>query len=437
MNFQHPLMDIVTMQKNSKPIGICSICSANEYVIEAAMEKSLHENSYVLIESTSNQVNQFGGYTGMRPADFREFVFSIASKAKFPFERIILGGDHLGPFPWKTEKACQAMMNAAEMIREYIVAGFTKIHIDTSMLLADDINTQPLDPEIIAERGAFLCAAAEEEYKKLRKLQPNVVCPVYVVGSEVPIPGGSIESEEAMKVTKSTDFEHTIEMFKKAFNRYNLNNVWERVIGVVVQPGVEFGDDTIHDYSSEEAMELCRSLRKYPGIVFEGHSTDYQNASALKNMVKDGIAILKVGPALTFAMREALFMLNYIENEIFRGCPGVTLSEFINTLIFAMDANPENWKKYYHGDEKHISLSKKFSYSDRCRYYLHVSEVLSSMKLLIENLKAVEIPMTLISQFLPVQYKKIRTGLLKNDPESLIKDKIMSVLDDYCFSSNY
>jgi D-tagatose-1,6-bisphosphate aldolase subunit GatZ/KbaZ len=42
-------------------------------------------------------VDQFGGYTGMTPADFRGFVCQLADSLDFPQSQLILGGDHLGP----------------------------------------------------------------------------------------------------------------------------------------------------------------------------------------------------------------------------------------------------------------------------------------------------------------------------------------------------
>ena len=100
--------------------------------------------------------------------------------------------------------------------------------------------------------------------------------------------------------------------------KYELINAWENVVAVVVQPGVEFGDESVHEYDRVAARQLVAALGQYPQIVFEGHSTDYQTDVKLKEMVEDGIAILKVGPALTFAMREGLVALNYIENELFK-----------------------------------------------------------------------------------------------------------------------
>ncbi len=435
MEYSHYLKWLVAMQKQGIPVGIYSACSANEYVIEAVMERAITNNEYVLIEATANQVNQFGGYTGMKPADFRDFVYSLADKMKFPKTKIILGGDHLGPLTWKNETSNTAMEKSCELLKQYILAGFTKIHIDTSMHLADDDASAKLDTKVIAERGAVLCRVAEDAYQQLLKTNSTAVQPVYVVGSEVPIPGGSQEEEEGIQVTKVADFEATVETFKQAFYKLDLQKAWENVIAVVVQPGVEFGDDTIHEYNREAAKELCEDIKKYPTLVFEGHSTDYQTPSALKQMVEDGIAILKVGPALTFALREALFALNHIEEELFRYQPDIHLSNFINVLDEAMLLQPDNWKKHYHGNGVKLRFSRKYSLSDRCRYYLPEKSVKDSIQRMISNLKTVTIPLTLISEFMPVQYIKIRNGELINDPEALLRDRIINCIDEYLFAT--
>lgn len=434
MNIQHPLKNIVKKQKMGIPVGIYSVCSANEYVIEAAMERAMQRNKEVLIEATANQVNQYGGYTGMKPEDFREFVYAIAKKAGFPFERIILGGDHLGPLTWKNEKSDKAMAEAEELIKQYVLAGFTKIHIDTSMHLGDDNADEKLDTAVVAERGARLCLVAEKAYKELRDENPQALQPVYVVGSEVPIPGGSQEEEEELSVTKASDFEDTVDCFKKSFMKYGLLSAWENVIAVVVQPGVEFGDETINEYDRQAARELCESLKKYSDLVFEGHSTDYQTALAMKMMVEDGVAILKVGPGLTFALREALFALSMIESELLKGLDGYKPSRFMETVEKVMLENPQNWVKHYHGDERKKRLARSYSYSDRIRYYLPQPEVKLAMEKMIENLKAIGIPLNMLSQYMPVQYQKVRSGELCNDPESLIKDRIINTIDDYYFA---
>jgi len=425
----HPIKAIVRQQKKGIAQGIYSACTANRYVIEACMEKALFSGSDVLIEATANQVNQLGGYTGMKPADFYSFVNEIAHSLNFPFDSLILGGDHLGPLIWKNEPSDLAIEKAKKLVRDYVFSGYTKIHIDTSMPLGDDLGR--IATNVIAERGAILCKAAEEAFIERKNLFSNSVHPVYVIGSEVPIPGGSKDKEDNLRVTQTEDFHNTVKEFHEAFIKQGIENAWEQVVAVVVQPGVEFGDDNIHEYNRMEAQALSCALKEYPNIVFEGHSTDYQDLEKLKQMVEDGIAILKVGPALTFALREALFALCHIETELLSDKYGVQLSFFIETLEKAMLKYPENWNKHYRGESWKLKIARRYSFSDRARYYLSLPEVCTSIDLLLQNLKTIEIPLTLISQFMPIQYKKIRKGMLKNDPELLLKDRVRDCIDDY------
>lgn len=132
------LKELVTASKAGRPAGICSVCSANEYVIEAAMEETLASGGVCLIEATANQVNQFGGYTGMTPADFVSFCRKIASRTGLDEERLIFGGDHLGPLVWSAEEEEAAMEKAEALVRAYAAAGVQKIHIDASMRLGSD-----------------------------------------------------------------------------------------------------------------------------------------------------------------------------------------------------------------------------------------------------------------------------------------------------------
>lgn len=432
----HPIAEIVAAQKKGIAKGIYSACTASDIVIEAVMEQALATGDYVLIEATANQVNQFGGYTGMMPGDYVRFIHHIASKTGFPKEKIILGGDHLGPLTWIAEPEAAAMEKAKVLLREYVLAGFTKIHIDTSMKVADDDPSLPLDTAVIAERGAVLCAVAEAAYKELLKENPKALAPVYVVGSEVPIPGGAQEEEEGLQVTTVANFQATVQTFKSAYDRHNLQDAWNRVIAVVVQPGVEFGDESVHEYNRAAASELVGALKAYPGLVFEGHSTDYQTKMALRELVEDGVAILKVGPALTFALREGLFALNHIENELFKYNADMELSRFIETLDAAMIKNPSNWKKHYHGTPAAVKYARKYSYSDRCRYYLPLEDVTEAKERMLRNLGSAPIPLTLVHQFMPIQYAKIRNGQLKNEPEALLKDWVVNCIDDYMYACN-
>ncbi len=427
------LKDLGHYQKIGKPKGVYSICSYDRYVIEAALLQAVEDDSVVLIESTCNQVNQFGGYTGMNPVDFKEYIFNIAKSMNFPFERIILGGDHLGPFPFQNEKISEAMDKAREMVRQYVLAGCRKIHIDTSMPLVDDQGDRnaPLEPRTIAERCADLCSISEETFQALRTTSKDAGAPVYVIGTDVPAPGGSDRVEGGLRITTVSDFEETVNLTKESFRRQNLHSAWERVIAVVVQPGFEYGDRTIIEYDGEKAKTLIHAIKKHPNLVFEGHSTDYQSSVSLKRMVEDSIAILKVGPYLTFTAREAIFMLNYIEEELLKNKSTITLSNFIGTLDDVMTQNPEHWIRYYRGNKEDVQFSKKYSFLDRSRYYRVNRRVLESLSRLIQNLHTTDIPLALISQFLPQQYIKLMAGLLPNDPEALIRDRVRDILKIY------
>ncbi len=154
------LIDIARWSKRPGPRGIPSICSAHPLVIEAAMLRARRENTPVLIEATCNQVNQDGGYTGMTPEDFTRFVGAIADRIAFPREKILLGGDHLGPNPWKHLPAAEAMAKAEAMIAAYAKAGFTKLHLDTSMGCAGEPTALP--DATTAARAARLAAVAED-----------------------------------------------------------------------------------------------------------------------------------------------------------------------------------------------------------------------------------------------------------------------------------
>ncbi len=427
------LLDIVAGQKEGRAVGICSVCSANRFVIEAAMLKGKADERAVLIESTSNQVDQFGGYTGMNPQQFIEYVNTIAGAMDFPVEKIILGGDHLGPNAWQNEPADKAMAKARDLIAAYIEAGYTKIHLDTSMQCADDSGDRhtPFDDEIVAERAAELCGVAEETYSKKRAGSP---APVYIIGTEVPIPGGAQEAETEIVPTSPEDADRTIVVTKEAFVEKGLGSVWERVIGVVVQPGVEFGDAQVFEYNRQKARSLSELIEKYEAVVYEAHSTDYQSAEALKQMVEDHFAILKVGPWLTFALREAVFALAAMEKEWLGNKGSVNLSGIVETIENAMVKNPKHWQKHYHGSDEELRYCRKYSYSDRVRYYWPEPQIQKALNLLFENLSLSPVPLTLLSQYMPGQYHNVRAEKIANNPIELIRDKIKEVISCYAYA---
>jgi len=104
--------EILRMNKKGRGVGIYAICSAHETVLKASMLQAKEDNSIVLIESTSNQVNQEGGYTGMTPGNFADYVTGLAQEMELDSNMILLGGDHLGPNTWQHLPAKEAMKRA-------------------------------------------------------------------------------------------------------------------------------------------------------------------------------------------------------------------------------------------------------------------------------------------------------------------------------------
>ena len=428
------LRDMIEKRKEGIICGVPSYCTANELVIESVLKQAKRFDDSILIEATANQVNQFGGYTGMKPADYREFVYEIADRIGFPRENVVLGGDHLGPLTWVDEDEASAMDKAEELVRLFVAAGYKKIHLDTSMRLASDPTDEMLSDETIAARGARLYAACEEEYQKLLAKNPEEKRPVYIIGSEVPIPGGAQEEEDSISVTKPAAVEKTLAAYKEQFEKVGMGDAFENIIGIVVQPGVEFGDDTVFHYNRVNAAELTAAMKKYDGVVMEGHSTDYQSPAGLKEMVEDGIAILKVGPALTFALRDGIFALSAIEKVML---PEEKQVKFEDVLEKVMMENPGNWQKHYHGNDKELYIKRKYSFSDRCRYYFALPEIQEAIAKLIENIDSVDIPLGLLHQYMPLQYVKVRDGKLAKEGRALLLDSVNEITETYNYATKY
>jgi D-tagatose-1,6-bisphosphate aldolase subunit GatZ/KbaZ len=415
----HLLDAILRAQKRGEAAGIPSICSAHPWVLKTALQGE----DPVLIESTCNQVNQFGGYSGMTPTIFVEFVRRRAAENGFQVEKLILGGDHLGPSPWQERPVDASMPRACGMVRDYAMAGFTKLHLDASMKLGDDDPTRPLDLELAAQRSAQLATVAES---CVDMKSP----PCYVIGSEVPIPGGAVTNEADLHVTTVEDAQRTLEVTKAAFLEAGLESAWERVIGMVVQPGVEFGDDFIVDYDPEAGGSLAQFIETTP-YIYEAHSTDYQKRESLQRLVRDHFAILKVGPALTNAFREAVYALAAIESELIEE---EERSRLIEKLESVMLKERGHWLKHYQGNEQEKKQKRKFSFSDRVRYYWPDPEVQTALQKLFHNLNIEHIPLSLVSQFLPEQYEAIRNEGLLNSASSMVTHRITNVLNDYFYA---
>ena len=425
------LRTVLGHNREGQAEGVFSVCSSNTFVLEAAAQQAAASGNLLLIESTCNQVNQYGGYSGQTPRDFSSGLIHLAGKQGLGDGQICLGADHAGPNPWRNQDAQAAMSKAMELVRASVSAGYQKIHLDASMHCGDDDPHQPLPSPLAAERAALLCQAAEQA---AAEEEGPVEGPLYVIGTEVPLPGGAQAANEELSITRVEEAQETIRLTRAAFLRRGLDEAWERVIGLVVQPGVEFGDQSVHAFEPDRAKSLSEFIETVPNLVFEAHSTDYQTRTSLTQLVAGHFAILKVGPALTFALREALFALAAMEEELRPLHSGLHPSSLLAKLEKHMLDKPMYWQPYYQGDEEAQAFARRFSLSDRARYYWDQPELAAAVNRLIDNLENYPPPPSLISQYLPVQSCKIREGRLPAQPRTWIADKISAVLDDYAFA---
>ncbi len=415
------LLELVARHRAGAPVGIYSVCSAHPLVLRAALAHARATGGHALIEATSNQVNQEGGYTGMRPAQFRDLVMKLADESGLPRERVLLGGDHLGPNAWQSLGAAEALKRAGVMVSEYVAAGYRKIHLDCSMSCGGD--PAVLTDEVTAERTAALAALTEAAWQ-----QAGGEPPVYVVGTEVPVPGGAQEALQELAVTAPAAALATVEAHRRAFEKQGLAAAWERVVGLVVQPGVEFDHDRVIDYVPEKARALSASLARMPRLVFEAHSTDYQTQGALTALVRDHFAILKVGPGVTYALREAVWALDRIEHE-WQG--SAARGRVRATILEAMRQDPKHWRKYYHGEGQALELQLEYSLSDRIRYYWPVPEVVAALKRLAATFEKGQVPLALLSQYLPGSYAAVRRGEIPPYVPDLVIHHVRQVLGQY------
>lgn len=360
--------------------GIPSWCTAHPETLSAILAAYRDDDAPILIEATCNQVNQLGGYTGMTPADFVPFVRGLAREAQVDPARLILGGDHLGPNPWKAEPAAQAMAKARAMVVAYVAAGFEKLHLDASMACADD---GVLAEEEMAARAADLCAVAEAAGRQLS----------YVIGTEVPVPGGEAARLDTLAVTRPEAVRRTLDLHRAAFAARGLSAAFDRVIGVVTQPGVDFGNDRVYGFDPAKTAALSAVL---PGLpTFEAHSTDYQTGPALAALVAGNFRILKVGPELTFAFRQAAFALEQIEAALKVAQPSLLTA----TLQAAMRAAPAQWRGHVAPGPREAE-GMLYGLSDRVRYYWPVPAVREAWQRLCANLRAADPAPGIIAQAL-------------------------------------
>lgn len=422
------LAEVIKRQKQGKPRGIYAACTANAYAIRAVLRQAARDGTLALIESTASQVNPTGGYTGLTPSRFRHQVLQMAAEIGMPSNRVVLGGDHIGPHPWRHEDAEQALQKAAGLAMACVAAGYRKIHLDTATPCGNDLRQADgsLSLELISRRSADLCRVAEQTARNA-----GIAPPWYVIGSDVPSPGGG---DMAMGVAPVTDVQHihdSVAACRRAFEAVGLADAWQRVLALVVYTGAEFSPVSVQPYDTDRMQPLGAYIRQAKHLVLEAHSTDFQTPTALARMVTDHVGILKVGPALTYAMREALFTLADIEKESLGGRKSIQCSDLPEVMERLMVADPGFWQSYYQGTEEEMAHLRRNAYSDRIRYYWACPAADHAQRRLIANLRQYPPPLSLIMGHLPEAGEKIHTGTLANDPESIVLDRIAAVTAMY------
>ncbi len=412
------LTELAGAMRAGRPRGVTSVCSAHPIVLRAALQHGRDTQSAVLIEATCNQVNQHGGYTGMTPTDFAALVRGLAQEEGCPEDLILLGGDHLGPNPWCDLPAEAAMDQACDMVAAYVAAGFRKLHLDASMGCAGE--PAALDDRTTAQRAARLAARAEETAR-----QAGLPPPLYVIGTEVPPPGGADHALDAIEPTAPEAARTTVAVHRDVFEAAGLADMLGRVIALVVQPGVEFGNHNVIAYDPAKARDLTRVLDDLDGLVFEAHSTDYQGTDRLSDLVRDGFPILKVGPELTFVLREALYALDLIATDLLPDYGDRALYRAMEELMLE---TPEMWARHSDGDPAAQRVMRHYSLSDRIRYYWATPKACAAVQRLLEALRGQPVPLPLLLQYLPSRADAAGIAL---DPEAVLTGRVRDSLKAY------
>jgi D-tagatose-1,6-bisphosphate aldolase subunit GatZ/KbaZ len=336
-----------------------SFCTSNLNVLKSLIIFARYNNLPLLIETTSNQINQYGGYTNLKPKQFVNKIKKIAKNLNFKNE-IIFGADHLGPLPWKHLGANKAIKNAKQLIRAVVTAGYKKIHIDTGMKLKGD---KYLSKKKIFNRSRLIFDSVKK--KKIKNI-------FFVFGTEVPIAGG--ENNFKFKNTKINSIKKDIKEYKKLKNNFSL----------VIEPGLGFSNQKIYKLKMN-SFSKKKILVDSSNLTYEAHSTDYQDLNSLKKLVKNNFKFLKVGPELTFNYLKAIIKLEKIEKIKFKN----NLSQIKKKILKEMEKNQVFWKNYYKGSKKKIEYLKLESYLDRSRYYWNTEKVIHSLKILEKNINSI------------------------------------------------
>lgn len=409
------LRDIIARNRAGEPVALPSVCSAHAPVLRAALLLAERLNLPLVIEATSNQVNQDGGYTGMQAHDFVTFVRRTADSAGVTHDRINFGGDHLGPQVWRGADAATAMAKAEALVASYAGAGIRKIHLDCSEGCAGEPAQLP-DDVTAARTGrlARVAVAAADDPEEI----------LFVVGTEVPPPGGArIDETGNVPPTLPESAAATI-----AAHQTEMGKLWQLVGALVVQPGAEFSPMEVHHLPMVSDPALRAVMLKHEGLCLEAHSTDYQKPEVYPRLAALGFAFQKVGPALTYAWRRAVYALDALMATVSPGHEHIA-----NILDRAMLADPGHWRGHYRGGD--LRLARQFGLADRIRYYWSVPDVASAVDDLFARLQTRHLPIRILDEVFCSETLVLADGIDAPRAEALAMAEVQRALLPYFFGA--
>ena len=380
----------MSLNKIIKNKALPSFCTSNIETIKSIIFFCHINKLPCLIECTSNQVNQEGGYTYKTPKIFVKEILALRKKIKFNPKNLFLGGDHLGPLPWAGNLNNIALKNSINLIKDYLNENFSKIHIDTSIQCKND---KYINSEIVFKRTSKILNNTI--------IQKKIKNRFIVVGTEVPLAGSG--DKKKIVITSNQRIKNEVFNFKKIFKKINLEN---NFFGLVIEPGMKYSHSSITKPNFTNFRKK-KNISKQNNFFYEAHSTDYQSKIILRQLVKNNFRFLKVGPELTYNYSRSLFFMENIEKEIIKN-----KKSNIKKIIFSsMLKNKKYWKGYYIKKKPDLFLNSKL---DRMRYYFDTKEVTNSILTLKKNINSIDIKSILRSmdlsnknEFLKLRKKKL------------------------------
>jgi D-tagatose-1,6-bisphosphate aldolase subunit GatZ/KbaZ len=225
--------------------------------------------------------------------------------------------------------------------------------------------------------------------------------------------------------TKPDAVRETYAVHKQLFEAGGLSAAFERVIAIVVQPRVESAQMSVVLYDAARARELVSARADLGGLVYEAHSTDYQTGAALKALVDDGFSILKIGPSLTYALREALYAMELAAGEVHHGP-----RDLHDTMERLMLADPGPWKDHIHGTAASQESQRHYGLADRIRYYWLKPEAEAALARLHDRFGRTRPHIGLLSQYLsgPFVKEALEAGDDLSSPDALAKRAVRRAL---------